>query len=275
MEPIRNLVFVFIFIFIALLFCSAADALEIIKVKGNKVLLRLDGEKVSVGEQLEIIDANGRKKGIVEVTNVSTTKAVAKVESGPSIVGMKVTKRAGVAVKNPADNFDPRSNHNFNFRLNPVGLISGGIDANLDFKITQNWTVGPQGIYLHAKLSPSGIFNSDYDVTAYGFGARANWFFTGAMKDGYYLGPSLEYLRVNIKTGDSLGPASGTASGLMASCLIGYGWFWDNVNIMLGGGYGAVLGTSSITIKDTAGNQEIITANLSGIALEFSLGWAF
>lgn len=257
-RPIRNVTLVFI----AMVFSFAANA-EIIKVEGHRVLIRLNGKTVSAGEELDVVDANGRKKGIVKVTTFNEKNASAEIESGVVNVGMRVAKRT---IASP---------YNYDFRVNPVGLISGAIDANVDFKITEDWTVGPQGIYLHLNLSPSETFNSNYDITAYGFGARANWFYNGAFKDGFYFGPSLEYLTVDLKTSDAFGPASGTASGLMASGLIGYGWFWDGFNIMLGGGYEAVLGASGITIKDSAGNQQTITANLSGLTYELSIGWAF
>jgi hypothetical protein len=258
MSSIRNAAL----ILIALLFCSSLEA-EILKVKGNQVMIRLDGKKVSVGEQLDVIDATGTKKGVVEIITYDDTKAYARIESGTVSVGMKLARR----IASTTDRFD--------FRVNPIGLIGGSIDANLDFRISQDWTVGVQGIYLHVKLDPSSIFTSDYNITAYGFGTRANYFFNGAFKDGWYFGPSLEYLSVGIKTGDAAGPASGTASGLMASALVGYGWFWDGFNLMLGGGYAAVLGTSSITIKDSVGNEETITANLSGLTYELSIGWTF
>jgi len=257
-------------VFVTGLFCLTADALEIIKVKGNRVLIRLDGKTVSVGEQLDVIDASGRKKGIVRITSFNETKALAKIENGPANVGMKVTKRTGVIVDN-----EIVSNNNYDIRLNPIGIFFSAIDVNLDFKISQDWTVGVQGEYLHAQLAESGIYTSPYNISAYGYGVRANWFEKGVFNDGWYLGPSLQYLSVSVKTTDAFGNVAGSASGTMASCLVGYGWFWNNLNIMLGAGYGTVLGASSITIKDAVGNQETITANLSGITLEFSMGWAF
>jgi uncharacterized protein YxjI len=245
-------------------FCSPTNALEIIKIKGNRALIRLDGEKVSVGEPLDVIDANGRKVSVIRITSFNDTKALSKIESGSPMVRMKVTKRTGPLIKDK-----------YNFRLNPL-IFLGAVNGNFDFRISRDWTVGLQGAYLQAKLGPTGTFNSDFNITAYGIGARANWFFDGAFKDGYYLGPSLEYLAVNIKTSDAFGPANGSATGMMASCLVGYGWFWDEgFNIMLGGGYGTVLGASGITIKDSAGNQQTITANLSGLTFEISIGFAF
>ncbi len=258
-------------IFVAVLFCFSAGA-EIIKVNGHRVLIRLNGKSVLMGEELDVVDADGRKRGIVKVTTFNETGAFAEIESGVAMVGMRVARRAKTTEKS---SYHPSGSNTFDFRINPVGIVAGGIDANLDVRIAEDWTVGVQGIYLHLNLSPSGIYTSDYNMTAYGFGVRANWFSNGALNDGFYFGPSLEYLNLSLKTTDASGSASGIASGLMASGLIGYGWFWQHFNILLGGGYGAVLGASGITIQDAAGSKQTITANLSGLTYELSIGWAF
>jgi hypothetical protein len=270
MTPIRKVAL----IFIAALFCCAVHA-EVIKVEGQGVWIRLNGKTVSVGEQLDVIDASGRKDAVIKITKVYSSSAYAEIESGQAQVGMKVARHASATVMIDGDSKVISSNNSFDLRLNPIGVIGGNVSANFDFKISKHLTLGPQGLYLHVKIPQSGFFNSDYDITAFGYGLRANWFFKGAFKDGFYLGPSLEYLTVNLKTSDAFGAATGTASGLMASCLIGYGWFWDGFNIMLAGGYGTVLGASGITIKDSVGNQEIISENLSGFTYELSFGWAF
>lgn len=238
--------------------------MEIIKVRPGFVLIQLDGEKVSKGELLRVFDSNGKEKSFIRVTSFNQTKAVARIESGSANVGMTAIKR-----------HDTSADH-YNLRLNPIGLIAGAINGDFEFKISDEWTVGIQGAFIRAKLSPTGIFNSDYNITAWGIGARADWYFNGVFNDGFYLGPSAEYLNVNVKTSDSFGPASGNAAGLMLACILGYGWFWDNgFNIMLGGGYGGVLGASGITIQDSVGNRQAITANLSGLTYELSFGWAF
>jgi hypothetical protein len=264
---LRNLTF----IFITVLFCSAARA-EIIKVEGSQVLIRLHGKSVSVGEQLDVIDAEGRHQGTIKVTRLNGTSASAELESGVATVGMRVAKRGKTIRQGSRDSTSPNI---FDFRVNPVGLISGGVDVNLDFRVAPDWTVGIQGLYLRLNLNPTGIFTSDYDISAYGFGARANWFSNGTFTDGFYFGPSFEYLSLTLKTADASGSAIGKASGLMASCLIGYGWFWKGFNIMLGGGYETIFGASGITIQDAAGNKQTITANLSGLTYELSMGWVF
>src|SRR4051812_13712918 len=111
------------------------------------------------------------------------------------------------------------STNSMNFRFSPLGLLIGAINISMDFPIDPNWTVGPTLSYWHFKLSSDAGFKSDYDITAFGGGARANWFKNGNFTDGLYVGPSVQYTNVKLTTTDAGGDVSGTASGLFAGCL--------------------------------------------------------
>src|ERR1700733_10458738 len=130
-------------IFAMCFFCFAADALEIIKIKGNRFLIRLDGQTVSVGEQLDVLDSRGNKRGVVEITKFNETKAIAKVKSGTVNVGMKLTRRTGMVVNDSASSRGSEigSTSNYDLRVNPIGLVLGALDLNFDFKITDDWTI--------------------------------------------------------------------------------------------------------------------------------------
>src|SRR5579871_4675339 len=83
-------------------------------------------------------------------------------------------------------------NDTYNFRFSPIGLLAGEASVNFDIRIDPNWTLGPEITYWHYKVSAdSSIFSEDYEITATGIGARANWFKNGAYTDGLYVGPSL------------------------------------------------------------------------------------
>ena len=87
-------------IFFAGFFCFAADAMEIIKYKENRYLVRLDGKQVAVGDRLDVVDDEGNKTGIVEITKFNETKVLAKivpVELRRS--GMRLTQRSVVTIK--------------------------------------------------------------------------------------------------------------------------------------------------------------------------------
>ena len=59
-----------------------------------------------------------------------------------------------------------------NVRVNPLGLLIGLFNADIDFKVTDTVTVGPQLSYLNWSLGSTS-------VKAYGIGARANFYLSG------------------------------------------------------------------------------------------------
>ena len=167
------------------------------------------------------------------------------------------------------------SDHQYNFRFGAISLLAGAINVNMDFAIAPEWTVGPELMYWHYKIDPDPIFTSKYDVTTSSLGIRANWFKNGNYTDGLYLGPSLRYVNIKLTTADSIGEVSGTASGLFAECLVGYGWFWSSFNQMLGAGFSSGVGTTKISVTDSSGRVTEVSSVFSGLALEYTLGWTF
>ena len=177
--------------------------------------------------------------------------------------------------------FAPRPAHaaasnQYDFRFSPLGLVVGSINLDFDIAITPDWTIGPALQYWHLKINSGSDFTSSFDITAYAAGVRANWFYNGVFTDGLYVGPSAKYANVTLNTTNSSGSVSGNINGFLAGCLVGYGWFWDSFNIMLGAGANIGIGNSgNITVTGSSGNQTTTSTSLSGIDLEFSLGWAF
>lgn len=166
------------------------------------------------------------------------------------------------------------SGDTMNFRFSPIGLLVGQVAVDLDYKVADNWTVGPEVAYMHSSVSETDALTSNIDITGYGAGARANWFKNGTYTDGLYVGPSLTYVSVKATASDAFGNISGSASAVVLSALVGYGWFWDSFNMMLGGGAAVPLGNNQVTVTDSNGNQ--IKSNVSSsLALEYSLGWTF
>ncbi|MBX3020048.1 MAG: DUF3575 domain-containing protein [Bdellovibrionales bacterium] len=164
----------------------------------------------------------------------------------------------------------------FNFRFNPIGLIAGSIGVALDVTVAPEWTIGPDLTYWNIKWGSEGLGSYEYSIKAMGIGARANWFKNGVFTDGLYIGPSLNYADVEVSIKDSLGTSTGKASGLFLGCLVGYGWFWDSFNMMLGGGLTAGLGGTDIKVRDSNnGSEETVRNRVAGLSAEFSLGWTF
>ncbi len=163
------------------------------------------------------------------------------------------------------------SGDTMNFRFSPLGLVFGLLSVSMDFKVSEDWTVGPRGSYWRLKYD--GIL-SEVEVTAYGFGGRANWFKNGVFTDGLYLGPSIEYASAKATVTDSAGGSSATASLLFAQAIVGYGWFWDSFNIMLGGGLSLPLGDADLETTEN-GVKTKRSVSSGNFAAEFSLGWTF
>jgi hypothetical protein len=169
-----------------------------------------------------------------------------------------------------ADNKD-----NYNFRFSPIGLLVGAITVNYDIAISDSWTLGPELEYWHFSLSEDSDFLSDYSVTAYAVGARANWFMNGKYTDGLYVGPRIDYVNIKLTTTDFTGDVTGTASTIVAGCLVGYGWFWNSFNQMLGIGASVGLGSTSVNITDSSGTSSSVSTSVAGLIGEYSLGWTF
>lgn len=164
----------------------------------------------------------------------------------------------------------------YNFRFSPVVLLIGAVDLNFDIQVSPEWTVGPSLTFWKFELNSTGTFTEKYSVSAFAFGARGNWFKNGVFTDGLYVGPSLQSAKVKVETRDSIGAVTGEANILIASGIVGYGWFWDSFNMMLGGGLAVGMGGSDVTVTDSSGTTTTVKSRPTGsLALEYSLGWTF
>lgn len=168
-----------------------------------------------------------------------------------------------------------KSDDQYDFRFNPLGILVGAIEADFNIAVDSNWTLGPQLGLLHHKYPSSGSYTTPYDTKAFAAGIRANYFRNGNFTDGLYVGPSLKWAGVKIETNDNNGPVTGSAALTIASCVVGYGWFWDSFNIMLGGGLQLGVGASHVEITNSSGQKDWIPHHVSSLTGEFSLGWTF
>lgn len=158
-----------------------------------------------------------------------------------------------------------------NARISPLGAIAGSLQLEVDFPITSQWTVGP---YIASSNSKITIDDNDIEVKGQAFGATAVWFRNGVFTDGLYLSPKLSKAKVEAKLTNEDGTYKGDLDTMMLTGLVGYGWFWENFNMQLGGGLNAALGDSKIEITEPDGT---VSEHESGgsLALEFSMGWVF
>ncbi len=163
----------------------------------------------------------------------------------------------------------------FNVRFDPLGVIIGALGVDLDVNIGDGFSVGPELEYLHFKMDSSDQYNSKLDVKLTSIGVRLNWFVNGTFNSGFYIGPSLKYVSDALNTSDTNGSASGQGSDFVCAGIVGYGWFWQTFNLMLGAGGRLALGNDQITIRDAKGRETRESPSLSGVALELTTGFKF
>lgn len=159
-----------------------------------------------------------------------------------------------------------------NVRTGPIQLLTQTWNVELDFPISSAWTLGPTLQFVDAE-------KDGYEVEAFGAGVRGNYYFNGSVfTQGWYFGPSLSYVKVEVVDKDSLvGDLKGSASGVGFIAMFGYQWMWESFNINLGLGPGYV-SISEVELEDDSGTvEEDYDDNYSGatLALEFTLGWKF
>ena len=162
------------------------------------------------------------------------------------------------------------------FRINPLVVLLGGLTFTMDFKIHPQWTLGPELGFVRYKFSSDKGSRDDTTLRSCSVGARATWFRNGVFTDGLYVGPFATYANAGLKLSDSNEVARNRANSVFAGAVVGYGWFWESFNVLLGGGLTLPIGKSKVDVENSTGNRADAYVNGEGIAiLEFSLGWSY
>ena len=169
-----------------------------------------------------------------------------------------------------------------NFRFGPIALLAGGLALDLDFRINEQWTIGPSLGYIKLKDKDRTTDSGDpaeAEVQASALGVRANYYFDSAFVDGWFLGPSFSFakLEVDVKNKSTLQSASAEVSGAAIGILAGYHWFWDSFNLNLGAGISSFTGPEKVTVNYSDGTKDEVKGpnGSAAFAAEFSLGWTF
>ena len=170
----------------------------------------------------------------------------------------------------PSDGF-------INLRLSALGLLVGMLNVDVDFKISNEWTLGPS-------LS---FWNYDYDTSLYTgdklrvetlvFGARATWAKNGAYQTGLYVSPMLKIVTARA-TGTSKttgATVTGNARGPILIGVVGYQWFWDNFNVNIGGGLAVGASSAKVEVSDGTTSSTAETSRSAGLVLDGMVGYTF
>jgi hypothetical protein len=79
-------------------------AAQITKIKGRNVLIDLKGDSASVGDSFYAVEADGKRKGLIEVSKVKGDKAIGKIVKGKPATGMRLEiKPAGLTKRGVGD----------------------------------------------------------------------------------------------------------------------------------------------------------------------------
>lgn len=190
-----------------------------------------------------------------------------------SMIGLS----ASAETEAPAASSASSANGSINARISPLGLLIGYINADVDFKLGDQWTLGPTFSYWGFDMTSSAFTGDKLRVESKSIGARANWYKNGVFKDSLFFSPIFQYVSASaIGTSRSSGSTvSASASVPVLSGLVGYHWFGQTLNMSLGAGLGFGLGSSKVKATDGTTTVESDISRSVGLALDFMIGIVF
>lgn len=178
-----------------------------------------------------------------------------------------------------SENVELSSSSRYNIRFEPLRLVVNNFSINvLDIKVGNNWTVGPELGYLKYSVSSAGNSSSKIYIDTSFIGIRTNWFKNGVYADGLYVAPFAPFARfaktdITVPSGSTI---EGKASSSVVGCLVGYGWFWNSFNMMLGISPVIASNWSPVVVTDQTGfNTNHLSDRFADAAGEYTLGWTF
>lgn len=93
-------------------------SLSILNIKGNRVLLDLEGEDIQSGDRLVAISPSGKEKGHIQIKQVKGSKAIASILKGKVEVGFTIETTESTQKKNdPEQELDLTENMKANKKL--------------------------------------------------------------------------------------------------------------------------------------------------------------
>jgi len=152
------------------------------------------------------------------------------------------------------------SEKSVNVRSNPLGITRGVYNLNIDFKVSDQITVGPLLEYL----------NYDSYTTGFGVGAISNIYLSdNVFNDSWVIQPFVGMAFLNM----DLIITNASVNGLVFGGLFGYRWHWDG-GFNLGLGLGAEIASYSATIN-ILGVPFTVSGAGATVVSELSFGYAF
>jgi hypothetical protein len=169
-----------------------------------------------------------------------------------------------------------------NFRFTPGGALIGVPTIFMDWKLGENWTIGPAFNFVHTfwdgkdeNLNPVEV-----RVTGGGLGFQGNYYFSGAMNSSWFVGALAETYGLEFEViNGSLNGKADKVQATKGQLFAGYHWFWNTFNFAIFGGGQSRKLDKDVTVTYNNGTTAIIDAKDAGTKtrgfLETTVGWTY
>ncbi len=178
----------------------------------------------------------------------------------------------------PATRSEHRHSDSFmNVRVSPLGLLVGYINFDVDFKISNDWAIGPSVTYW--RYNADSIYFTGNRLTSETrvIGVRGTWAKNGTYRSGLYISPLFQLLSARVVGTSTASGREITASATIPvlTGLIGYQWFWENFNMNVGGGFSISTSSTKVDVNDGTTTSTVESSRSSGLALDAMIGYTF
>lgn len=208
-------------------------------VNGNQVEIDFGKtNEIEVGQSYYLLNPKGKKKGIVQVTEVHEGSVTAELKKGVAEKGWSAVPRAqqSTSVQNSGGQPTPPpvlDYRNWNVKTDLVTLlypISFGLAWTrlaVERRMGQKWSLGGE-VYRWSIPSLLG-----FSFTELAAGVSGTYKFADDLfSDGIYVGASAFYYQSSFT--ESLTGTKGSKSGALVSARAGWQWVWESFNFSLG-----------------------------------------
>lgn len=204
-------------------FYTAANAIEVSQVRGERALINLQGESANPGEKFQVLNESGEPVAIVEIDKIKDDKAIAKILEGKPNSNQvlipylesgspKTTETAAPKVQNKK----PKRNSNINRKLQEPSLASKKMRAAILVGLSS------QSISLTAENTTGA--SADAKMTGTNFNIRGTG--TYAFSPNFFVQVSAGFepvsVSADVKSSDSELICS---SGTSAKCEVKINYF--------------------------------------------------
>lgn len=165
-----------------------------------------------------------------------------------------------------------KAESNWNLRTAPISDAIGIYNVELDYTLSDKFTIGPMYYHFDYELSDT-TYKSD------ALGLRLNYFFKGVKNGGWLLGLSGLFGTFDIsevRVADGVKFSSSTSTRIFTG-MLSYQAVWDSFNITTGIGMSSFSLPETVVATNGGDSYTVDTSLLSGTTpnFEFTVGWRF